>query len=126
VACDLWPAPGSLHDQSHRGLTGLVSRGVTDRLDQEKLETLRIWGAGLAGTGNAELQAAGKAILILVEEIEALQVDMWRALQESPSPPPAVVEREPDLDAAENLSALESGLRLRLRTLMRAPTPKAP
>jgi hypothetical protein len=48
------------------------------RLDDEKLETLRSWGAGLSGDGRDELRAAGKAILILVEEIDRLQVDLWR------------------------------------------------
>src|SRR5262249_38205585 len=40
------------------------------RLDDEKLETLRSWGAGLSADGRDELRAAGKAILILVEEID--------------------------------------------------------
>jgi len=50
---------------------------VSGRLDDEKLETLRRWGAGLGADGGAELRAAGKAILILIEEIERLQVDVW-------------------------------------------------
>jgi hypothetical protein len=50
---------------------------VSGRLDDEKLETLRSWGAGLAADGRDELRAAGKAILILVQEIERLQVDIW-------------------------------------------------
>ncbi len=49
------------------------------RLDEEKLETLRSWGAGLSADGRDELRAAGKAILILVEEIDRLQVDLWRS-----------------------------------------------
>jgi hypothetical protein len=51
---------------------------VSGRLDDDKLETLRSWGAGLAADGRDELRAAGKAILILVEEIDRLQVDLWR------------------------------------------------
>ena len=50
---------------------------MSGRLDDDKLETLRSWGAGLAGDGRDELRAAGKAILILLEEIDRLQVDMW-------------------------------------------------
>jgi hypothetical protein len=50
---------------------------VSGRLDDEKLETLRRWGAGLGADGRDELRAAGKAILILIEEIERLQVDVW-------------------------------------------------
>ena len=49
------------------------------RLDDEKLETLRSWGAGLSADDRDELRAAGKAILILIEEIEQLQVDVWHA-----------------------------------------------
>jgi hypothetical protein len=97
---------------------------VTERLDEEKLETLRSWGSGLAAAGNAELRAAGKAILILVEEIEGLQVDIWRARQESPLP--ADGEREHPRDPIESASALETGLRLRLRGLLRTPTPRSP
>lgn len=52
---------------------------MSGRLDDEKLETLRSWGAGLAADGRDELRAAGKAILILVEEIDRLQVDVWHA-----------------------------------------------
>ena len=52
---------------------------MSGRLDDEKLETLRRWGAGLTADGRDELRAAGKAILILVDEIERLQVDVWHA-----------------------------------------------
>jgi hypothetical protein len=52
---------------------------VRGRLDDEKLETLRSWGTGLSADGRDELRAAGKAILILIEEIEQLQVDVWHA-----------------------------------------------
>jgi hypothetical protein len=45
---------------------------LTDRLDEEKLEILRTWAEGLADDGHEELEAAGKAILMLVEEIELL------------------------------------------------------
>jgi len=58
---------------------------VSGRLDDEKLETLRSWGAGLAADGRDELRAAGKAILILVEEIDRLQVDVWHARDGAPA-----------------------------------------
>lgn len=50
-----------------------------DRLDEERIEILRGWGAGLAADGREELRAAGKAITVLVEEIDRLQVDLWNA-----------------------------------------------
>ena len=57
---------------------------MSGRLDDEKLETLRRWGAGIAADDRDELRAAGKAILILVEEIERLQVDVWHARRSAP------------------------------------------
>jgi hypothetical protein len=50
-----------------------------DRLDEERIEILRGWGAGLAGDSREELRAAGKAITVLVDEIDRLQVDLWNA-----------------------------------------------
>jgi hypothetical protein len=52
-----------------------------DRLDEEKLEMLRAWGEGLVNDGRDELRAAGRALLMLVEEIELLHVDLWHARQ---------------------------------------------
>jgi hypothetical protein len=40
---------------------------------------LRRWGSGLANAEGDELRATGKAILLLIEEIEALHVDLWNA-----------------------------------------------
>jgi hypothetical protein len=50
---------------------------VAERLDEERLEILRMWGAGLSTSGRDELRAAGKAIVMLVEEIDRLQADVW-------------------------------------------------
>ncbi len=47
------------------------------RLDEAKIETLRIWGEGLSGDSREEVRAAGRAITMLVEEIERLNVDLW-------------------------------------------------
>jgi hypothetical protein len=54
-----------------------------DRLDEEKLEMLRTWGEGLLNDGRDELKAAGRAIMMLVEEIEQLHVDLWHARQDA-------------------------------------------
>ena len=40
---------------------------------------MRRWGAGLANGEGDEFRATGKAILLLIEEIEALHVDLWNA-----------------------------------------------
>lgn len=50
-----------------------------DRLDEERIEILRGWGAGLAADSREELRAAGKAITVLVDEIDRLRVDLWNA-----------------------------------------------
>jgi hypothetical protein len=52
---------------------------VVERLDEERLELLRSWGAGLSTNARDELRAAGKAILMLIDEVERLQVDAWNA-----------------------------------------------
>ena len=46
------------------------------RLDEDKLETLRHWGRGLQHAGGEESAAAGRAILMLIAEIEQLQIDL--------------------------------------------------
>ena len=43
------------------------------------METLRGWGEGLQGDPREELRAAGRAITMLVEEIERLNIDLWHA-----------------------------------------------
>ena len=54
-----------------------------DRLDEEKLEMLRSWGEGLLKDSRDELRAAGRAISMLVEEIEQMHVDLWHARQDT-------------------------------------------
>lgn len=49
------------------------------RLDEEKLEALRTWGEGLREAKGEELAATGRAILLLVEEIDQLHIDLWNA-----------------------------------------------
>lgn len=49
------------------------------RLDEAKIETLRSWGEGLQSDPREEVRAAGRAITMLVEEIERLNIDLWHA-----------------------------------------------
>ena len=46
--------------------------------DEDKLETLRRWGQGLRETRNDESAAAGRAILLLIEELERLRLELFR------------------------------------------------
>jgi hypothetical protein len=95
---------------------------VSGRLDDEKLETLRSWGAGLGVDGRDELRAAGKAILILVEEIERLQVDVWHARRASPLEAEQVLldsgEASAGAESTEFADSLDSTLRGRLSRLL--------
>jgi hypothetical protein len=93
---------------------------VSGRLDDERLETLRSWGAGLAADERDELRAAGKAILILVEEIDRLQVDIWHERQEtSGSPEPAAASGDtPQQERTAAAEAIDSTLRARVRKLL--------
>lgn len=61
---------------------------MIDRLDEERLEILRSWGAGLSADHREELRAAGKAITVLIEEIDRLQIDLWHARALRPEPEP--------------------------------------
>jgi len=74
---------------------------VVDRLDEERIEILRSWGAGLASDDREELRAAGKAITVLIEEIDHLQVDLWSARVERPAPAAPV---EPPVAAAQGIA----------------------
>jgi hypothetical protein len=47
------------------------------RLTADELEQLRRWGAGLQHDAREEVSAAGRAIVLLVDEIERLHVSAW-------------------------------------------------
>jgi hypothetical protein len=49
------------------------------QLDEEKLEALRSWGEGLRQASGEEYAAVGRAILMLVEEIDRLHIELWHA-----------------------------------------------
>jgi hypothetical protein len=49
------------------------------RLDEEKLEALRTWGEKLREANGEELPVIGRAILLLVEEIDQLHIELWHA-----------------------------------------------
>ena len=70
---------------------------VPQRLDEEKIETLRVWGEGLQSDPREEVRAAGRAITMLVEEIERLNIDLWHARAEGigHAPPMSDENRRP-------------------------------
>ena len=78
----------------------------------DELDQLRRWGTGLQQDGRDEVSAAGRAIVLLIEEIERLHVLAWdRHLY-------------PEGDADELPTTLRARLRQRLR--FRGPAPGSP
>jgi hypothetical protein len=48
------------------------------RLDEDKLEALRRWGQALRDAGSEERAAVGRAILMLLEEVDRLRLELLR------------------------------------------------
>jgi hypothetical protein len=86
---------------------------LSDRLDEGKIEQLRAWGAGLYADGNHDLRATGKAILLLIEEIERLHVDLWNAKTPQEQTRPATSDADDRVQASmgRTLSARLSRVR---------------
>jgi hypothetical protein len=89
---------------------------VTERgLDAEKLGLLQRWAVGLQEDERQEVAAAGRAILLLIEEIERLHVVLWDMRlypgTEAPSPPELPEAAPPAADPEE----LHESLRERIR-----------
>lgn len=80
---------------------------LSERLDEHKIDQLRRWGSGLANVESDELRATGRAILLLIEEIEALHVDLWNAktVVESPDEPEAELDGRPAPELHRSLAA---------------------
>jgi hypothetical protein len=92
-------------------------------LDEEKLEALRSWGERLRQTSGEEYAAVGRAILLLVEEIDRLNIDLWNARLERQQE--QLVESHPTGREQEQESVPPT-LHMRLRRALRrgsdAPT----
>ena len=80
------------------------------RLDAEKLDTLRRWGHGLETDDRDEIRSAGRAISLLIEEIERLHIDLWHARAGDE----AVPDAEPPAPDEELHTSLATTLRARL------------
>ena len=88
---------------------------VSERLDEAKLATLRLWAEGLARDERDEMRAAARAILLLIDDVESLHMDLWHARGLG-----APTEEEPTVP-----ETLRSALGHRLRTLRGEPAPPA-
>jgi hypothetical protein len=91
------------------------------QLDEEKLESLRSWGEKLRQSGGEEYAAVGRAILMLIEEIDRLHIELWHARMRSSEVEPAATEVPPEDNEPEPVA---SSLQARLqRVLRRDPAP---
>jgi hypothetical protein len=90
-------------------------------IDAEKIRLLDQWAEGLQRDERAEVAAAGRAILMLVEEVERLHVLIWDKrlnpeTQAAEAPDPESTEPAPQTaEAEEPQLELERSLRSRLR-----------
>ncbi len=97
-----------------------MEESLSERLDEDKIEQLRRWGVGLSKDGGDEFRATGKAILLLIDEIERLHVDLWNA--KSIAAPPADEEEVQSSDGR-----IDNTLRARIRRIgSRGSSPEAP
>ena len=86
------------------------------RLDEEKLEALRSWGERLREAGNEESAAVGRAILMLVEEIDRLHIELWHArMQPKGEEEPVATDRAAGGEDEPVASSLHSRLQGVLR-----------
>ena len=76
-------------------------------MDEDKLETLRRWGAGLRNDGREEVRAAGRAILMLVDEVDRLRLELADAREH-------VTAFEHEARTAEREARVEGDFRLGL------------
>ena len=90
---------------------------LSNRLDEGKIEQLRAWGAGLLADGTPDLRATGKAILLLIEEIERLHVDLWNAkTTQEQKPVPARDDADVQIHASVDRTLRARLGRVRLRS----------
>ena len=84
-------------------------------LDADKLEILRGWGGGLQNDSRAEVAAAGRAIMLLIEEIERLHVLVWDRQLYPDVPIPRPLEGLVPAGDPGSPSSLHEALRERLQ-----------
>jgi hypothetical protein len=82
------------------------------RLDEEQLEALRRWGEALRQSDGEERPAAGRAVLMLIDEVERLRLELRRTRED--------VDRGAQVEQAEEPSSTPSStLQRRLHRVLR-------
>ena len=84
-------------------------------MDEDKLTLLRRWGEGLTLDEREEMRAAGRAILLLSDEIERLHIDLWHAGDRGTSDDEHGASADDSPAPAEPPPAAEGGLGVTLR-----------
>lgn len=87
---------------------------------------LNEWAEGLRHDDRAEVAAAGRAILILIQEVERLHVHLWDQHLNATSPVTDIgtpLRAEPEVN--ESRPELERSLRSRLRARWQGSSPDA-
>jgi hypothetical protein len=92
------------------------------RLDEDKLEALRRWGRGLQQARGEDSAAAGRAILMLIAELEQLQIDLRLVREQLSLVDPAASDEA--AGSAEEL--LASTLHEQLQTVHRRDSSSSP
>jgi len=70
-------------------------------MDRRQEDELRAWATALTRAQEADRKAMGRAILMLLGQIESLRSELDRAAAEPPAPPPAAPAEEPAATAEE-------------------------
>jgi hypothetical protein len=92
-------------------------------LDEQKLRTLSTWAVGLRNDGRAEVAAAGRAIEMLIDEVERLHVLLWdRRLY--PAEPDGVEAADAAVPGEAVEGELDQTLRGRLKGRWRRASPE--
>jgi hypothetical protein len=108
-------------ERAAKGLDSVVVS--SSELDAEKVQVLGQWAAGLRADPREELAAAGRAIELLIEEIERLHVLLWER-QLFPDAAgtggvPAVASETAEVDDGPGIVEEDAGPTLRGRLLRR-------
>jgi hypothetical protein len=85
-------------------------------LDDDKLSLLAKWAAGLRTDSRPEVVAAGRAIEMLIDEVERLNVLIWEGRLSSPNPES---ESEPGSGRGHGEAPAEPEVLAPLRTSLR-------
>ena len=88
------------------------------RLDAAKIEELRRWGQALREGGSEESVAAGRAMLMLIEELERLRLELSHATEQVERLDTEHLDTVPNGEVMGTEEAAASALHRRLRRVL--------